>query len=415
MQNIVIEKPYQFVPPSRSNFWPALLQLFLPRYLKKEFGIFSVECRHAERLKASLAAGHGILLAPNHCRLSDPLVLGPLAKEAGCHLFAMASWHLFNQDRWTSFLMRRTGAFSVFREGLDRQAINMAVEILERAERPLVIFPEGAVSRHNDILMALMDGVAFIARSAAKKRAKPSPPGKVVVHPVAIRYFFKGHLEGTVDAALDDLEHRLTWQRQRGQPIFARLQRIGEALLTLKEVQYFGTARSGDMYDRVEALIDHLLSPLESEWNIRVAGQNVVGRVKDLRAAILPDMINASAPLEETERRRRWRQLTDIYLAQQLAAYPRDYIRADDNNPEHLLETVERFVEDLTDQVKYYGPVHTVLQVGEAIEVSPERDRKATVDPVMQGIEDQLKGMLAALAAESFGATAAVENSAKNK
>jgi len=410
MQNVVIEKPYEFVPPLRSNFWPSFLQLLLPMYLKKEFGIVSVECRNSERLKASIDAGHGVLVAPNHCRLSDPLVLGPLSKQIGSHFFAMASWHLFNQDRWTTFLVRRTGAFSVYREGLDRQAINTAVEILETAERPLVIFPEGAVSRHNDILMALMDGVAFIARTAAKKRAKLNPPGKVVVHPVAIRYFFKGHLEGTIDAALDDLEHRLTWHRRRGEPIIARLQRIGEAILTLKEVEFFGTAREGDVYDRTDALIDHLLRPLEKEWKVRNTGQNVVGRVKDLRTAILPDMINT--PMEEAERKRRWRQLKNMYLAQQLAAYPRDYVRADANIPEHVLETVERFVEDLTDEVKYYGPVHTVLQVGEAIEVSPERDRKATVDPVMQGIEEQLKSMLAALAAESAPAQPETEKTA---
>lgn len=399
MQNVVIEKPYVFVPPLKSNFWPSFLQLLLPIYLKKNFGIVSVECRNSERLKASIDAGHGVLIAPNHCRLSDPLVLGPLAKEIGRHLFAMASWHLFNQDMWTTFLVRRTGAFSVFREGLDRQAINTAVEILESAERPLVIFPEGAVSRHNDILMALMDGTSFIARTAAKRRAKLDPPGKVVVHPVAIRYFFKGHLEGTVEAALDDLENRLTWQRQRGKPIIARLQRIGEAILALKEVEYFGEAKSGDMYDRTDALIDHLLRPLEEEWKIREPASSIVSRVKDIRTALLPDMINT--PMEETERKRRWRQLKDVYLAQQLAAYPRDYVREGENIPEHVLETVERFVEDLTDEVKYFGPVHTVLQVGEAIEVSPERDRKATTDPVMQGIEEQLKAMLAALAAEA--------------
>ena len=70
------------------------------------------------------------------------------------------------------------GAFSVNREGVDRQAINMAIEILETAERPLIVFPEGAVSRTNDRLHALLDGVAFIARAAAKRRAKHVEGGK---------------------------------------------------------------------------------------------------------------------------------------------------------------------------------------------------------------------------------------------
>ena len=36
--------------------------------------------------------------------------------------------------------------------------------------------------------------VAFLARSAAKQRAAASVPGKVVVHPVFVRYFFEGDL-----------------------------------------------------------------------------------------------------------------------------------------------------------------------------------------------------------------------------
>ena len=70
------------------------------------------------------------------------------------------------------------GAFSVNREGVDRQSINVAIDLLAQAKRPLVIFPEGATSRTADYLHALLDGVAFIARAAAKKRSKQEPAGK---------------------------------------------------------------------------------------------------------------------------------------------------------------------------------------------------------------------------------------------
>ena len=30
MQNIIIDKPYEFVPPYRGNWWPWFLQLFVP-------------------------------------------------------------------------------------------------------------------------------------------------------------------------------------------------------------------------------------------------------------------------------------------------------------------------------------------------------------------------------------------------
>jgi hypothetical protein len=44
------------------------------------------------------------MLAPNHCRPCDPMVLGLLAEEARAHLYIMASWHLFMQNRFQAWL-----------------------------------------------------------------------------------------------------------------------------------------------------------------------------------------------------------------------------------------------------------------------------------------------------------------------
>ena len=177
----------------------------MKRYIRKTYDIHSVECRDVELLQGSLDAGHSVLIAPNHCRMSDPLTLNPIVKKTGRYMHAMASWHLFKQDGFSRFMLRRMGAFSVYREGIDRQAINTAVDILVEGKRFLVVFPEGAVSRHNDQLMPLMDGTSFIARTAAKRRQKTGIQGGVVVHPVAIRYFFRGDLMKTVTPVLEEL------------------------------------------------------------------------------------------------------------------------------------------------------------------------------------------------------------------
>ena len=205
MQRVVLDQPYVPVLPHRGRLWPAVLSWYVPRLLRKSYGITRVECVHAERLRASVRAGHGVVLAPNHCRDEDPLVLGTLSKAARTPFFIIASWHVFKQDRLKAFLLPRAGAFSIYREGTDRGAINTAVDILEHAERPLVIFPEGHISRTNDRLGTLMEGASLIARTAAKKRAKLTPAGKVVAHPVAIRYQFLGDVEAaaaTVGASL---------------------------------------------------------------------------------------------------------------------------------------------------------------------------------------------------------------------
>jgi len=400
MQNIVIEEPYEFVPPVCNNFWPFLIKHYVKRYIRKTYDIHSVECRNIERLQASLDAGHGVLIAPNHCRMSDPLMLNSIVKQTGHYLHAMASWHLFKQDGFSRFILRRMGAFSVHREGIDRQAINTAVDILVEAKRLLVVFPEGAISRHNDQLMPLMEGTSFIARTAAKRRQKLDTQGGVVIHPIAIRYFFQGDLMSTITPVLEEIESHFSWYPQRDRSLIPRLQQIAQALLSLKEIEYFGTARTGDFYERVDQLIEDELAKLEKEWNIKSNGEGIVTRVKNLRAEILPDMVTNSISTEE--RHRRWKQLAACYYIQQMSHYPRQYVKQTGTNVlEHILETVERFEEDFTDHLSQHGPFHVVSQVGEAIEVSPRRDRSAKTDPVMDGIRTQLTDMLAGLSAEA--------------
>jgi 1-acyl-sn-glycerol-3-phosphate acyltransferase len=391
MQNIVIAKPYRFVPPRFSPFWARIIQWYLPTYLRKSCGVTSWACVGADRLRASLKAGAGVLLASNHSRPCDPMVLGLLAREVAQPFHVMASWHLFKQSRMQSFLLPRIGGFSLYREGLDRESLKCATRILADARFPLTIFPEGFVTRNNDRLLNLMDGVAFLARAAAKQRAASPRPGKVLVHPVFIRYFFEGDLAATLTPVLQEIETRLSWQPQRQLPLRERVVKAGQALLALKEIEYLGAAQTGGVMERLPCLLDHLLTPLEQEWNGGRHESDTMTRVKRLRSAILPDLIQDD--LTEAERARRWRQLADLYFAQQLHCYSGDYL-ADDPTPERLLETVERFEEDLTDAARPHPPFHAVISVGDAIEATPARDRSADGDPIATELQRQLELML---------------------
>ncbi len=398
MQNIVFEKPYKFVPPHRGDWWPKFIRWsrFIDRYLRKHDGVTGYECRNVPKLRASLDAGHGILLAPNHCRYSDPLVLGWLTGEADCLVYAMASWHLF-QKPTMAWAIQKLGGFSVYREGIDRQAIETAINALVEAERPLVIFPEGATTRTNDHLHALLEGTAFIARTAAKKRQK-ADGGKVVVHPVALKYFFGGDIEATLTPVLEDIEKRISWYPQTQLPLLERIQNLGNALMTLKELEFFGEPRTGELATRQHDLIERLLGPLEREYlGVEKTGA-VVPRVKALRMKIMPAM--TTGELDPAERERRWRQLSEIYLSQQISSYPEGYLEALPSI-DRLLETVERFEEDLTDKVRVHGQLKVVIDVGDPIEVSPKRDRRAETDPLMAELESRLRAMMAELAAES--------------
>ena len=390
MQEVVSEQPYEFVPPYHGRLWWRFVKPALPRYLWRAWGIERTEVRGIEHLRRSLAAKHGILLAGNHPRPCDPLVVGELSRQTRTPFFAMASWHLFMNGGWQARLMQRLGAFSVFREGVDRAAVNAAIDILVSAERPLLIFPEGAVSRTNDRLNPLLEGTALIARSAAKRRHKAGG-GEVVVHPIALRYHFLGDLQTTVEPVLVEIETRLTWRPAPQMPLIERISKVGQALLTLKELEYLGRPQTGDLHERIDSLIDHLLLPLERQWFESDGSANTVARVKRLRSAIVPTL--TSDELSDIDRRHRWRQLADCYLAQQLSWYPPDYLR-DDPTPERILETVERFEEDVTDRARIHRPLSATIEVGEAIPVATQRDRQTSNDDLLETISARLTKLL---------------------
>jgi hypothetical protein len=116
-----------------------------------------------------------------------------------------------------------------------------------------------------------------------------------------------------------------------------------------------------------------------------------MARIKRLRAAIVPDIIHGE--LNEAELARRWRQLADLYVAQQLHCYSGDYL-AQAPTRERLLETVERYEEDLTDNVRPHPPLRAVISVGKAIEAASTRDRSADSDPLANELRQQLETML---------------------
>jgi hypothetical protein len=143
--------------------------------------------------------------------------------------------------------------------------------------------------------------------------------------------------------------------------------------------------------ERITNLINALLKPLEADWVNGKSDGHPIARVKRLRAALLPDLINGD--LNEAERERLWQLLDDTELAQQLNHYPPDYV-TEGCAKGRIIETVERFEEDLTGKVSVHGPVEAVVTVGDAIEVSTSRLARGESDPLMVAIEEQLQTML---------------------
>lgn len=406
MQDLIIEKPYRFVPPIKCKFmlWLTCKFNLFHFWLRRAEGICEFEVVNAEKISDSIRAQHGIVLAGNHCRNADPMAIGEVAKAADCFIYSMASWHLFNQDWFMRWAIPQLGGFSINREGVDRTALEFAINVLATAERPLVIFPEGSVSRSNDYLHPFLGGTGFIARSAARRRKKQDVNLKVVIHPIAFRYQFIGDFEEATEHSLTLLESHLEVPVKTDLPLLERIHYVASGLLAKRERSYLGHVQEGEYYDRIRKLAQNILETQEQKWKGEVQEGGFVARAKALRPLMVPDLANGLLGDEEAKERRQ--DLFDINTVQQLSYYPVNYIAPSDGHlpRERILEMLERLEEDLLDKVTIPRRYKLVLDVLDAIEVPAEKAPRNEDDPLMKEVASALQVSLNGYsqAAESY-------------
>lgn len=390
MQNLIVPKPYEFVPPRFNPLIYGALKPLLPLLLRKAYGVGSVGFSGREKLQQSLQAGHGVLLAPNHSRPADPFVIAELGNACRRPVNIMSTWHIFMENRLQRFMLQRVGIFSVHRESVDRKSLRCAEDILAKARHPLVMFPEAIVSRTNDHMNAFLRGSALVARRAALRRQAEND-GQVVIHPVFIRYTFNGDVEARTCPVLAEVETRLGWQVQKHVPLRERILKSGHALLASKEIEYHGNARHGPLSARVRQLKEEVLQDVESRWVKRVRHADTMARVKAIRMKIFPSLLDDK--LTPGKREELWHDIADLYFVQQLHCYPENYLETPDN--ERLLEIVEHYEEDLTDKVRPHFPLHAEVHVGDALVAPPERRVYPHGDPLISRLRENMEELMA--------------------
>ena len=373
MQNIIIAKPYEFVPPVRWNVLARGVSALLAALPLQGLGD-----RAAGRGESRSAAGRRSRPGEHACITAEPL--SPVRPDGGrrargggriadLHDGELASVH---GQPVPGLAPEADGAFSIYREGLDRTAVKAAIDLLAEARRPLVIFPEGIISRGNDRLAALNEGPAFIARSAAKLsgQVRTGESNAPVVRSRCGTAFSAGS--------------RRPWPRSStgsrrdspGRPgptcrLIERLRQAGNAILGLKELELVGGFREGGIHERLERLIDDILGPLED----RVEGEEA-GERRAVAGACPPRRDPPGARGRQLDRRRPREPLETARAAlpgaAALASTPAGYL-AGSPSTERILETVERLEEDLTDVATVHRPLAVTIHVGEPIEVERSR------------------------------------------
>lgn len=400
--SVVFDRPYEFVPPHRGNAWPNFIQWFrlYAIYLRRKEGVCEHELHGIEHFQNALGRNDGILLAPNHCRYADPLVLGWPAGAVGTHLHAIASWHLFNRGALDSFAIQKMGAFSLNREGSDRKSLDTAIQILADAERPLIVFPEGATYRTNDILKPLLDGVSFIARTAARRAAKQDRD--VVVLPTAIKYLCLDEVEVWATEQLSGMESHLGWAQRPDLSLVDRTTNLAAGLLALKEVEYAAPPPSGTLPERRDALIEHVLSHCESRLEITTvdgsgdAGAGDTGaRARAIRSEIASRFFGDSVDPADAELRR-LSAMAETVL--ELRAYNDEYLTPGQVTDSRIVETIQRMQESVLGRADSSMRLKVIIEFDSPIPVPVAKAPRGATDPMLVELEQRLNTMLGRLA-----------------
>jgi hypothetical protein len=348
-------EPYRFIPPHRGVFWSHVAKRAIPIRLRRAMRVLKWEFEGLDHLRDSLRQGAGVVLASNHCRWADPMVVGMLGVAVNRYLYYLASYHVFKQSRLMGWVLNRIGGFSVWREGADREAIRASARILADAERPLVVFPEGTWFRQNDRVGPLQDGLALIARQAARQSDRP-----VLIHPVGIKYWLLEDPRPELARRLGALERRLGWHPQGQLDLPDRIEKLGSALLAVKEVEHLGQAQPGTLDERVARLADACVRPLEKFYLGRESDGWVLERVRRLRQRLVRRLLEGAG--DQADRARR--ALADLVFCENLSAQSQDYLR-EHPTLERLTETVQRIEETLTDEVEVpVAPAAALVAVG---------------------------------------------------
>ena len=274
------------------------------------------------------------------------------------------------------------------RESSDTRALKRSIEILSESRHPLVIFPEGDIYHHSDRVSPFRDGAAAIALSASKRASR-----KVVVIPCSLKCFYLNDPTPSLNETLNRLEQSLHWRPRPNLPLDARVYRIAEGLLTLKEMEYMGQSHRGGLVERIGGLANYILDRLEDKQGRPRGIESIPERVRDARRSIIQQMDESDLNDEQTETLNA--DMEDLFFVIQLYSYPGDYV-SEKPVIERVAETLDKFEEDVlkADYPGVRGPRRVVVRFGMPLEIPKERGGRGAIAEWTRRIENEVQAGL---------------------
>ncbi len=309
----------------------------------REHALCDVEVRGIKFVQQAMQQDLGVLITPNHPSHADPFVLLEAADQLQTPLYFMTAWQVFAGTHAVGRrVLRQHGCFSINREGNDVRAVRQAVRILQNAETPLVIFPEGEVFHLNDWVTPFRRGAVQSAVWAADRSGR-----SVAIVPCGMKFQFIADPAPALAAMMTRLENAVGCTPSIERPLVSRIERLGEFIVTAQERELIGSPQRGPLQPRIARLIEAVLRPLEQRYQLAPLDRAPPERVKRLRHRVIRQLETPETEAAETADQTALQQdLQQLFLATQLYSYRVDYL-AGDPPIERVAETIEKLEEDV--------------------------------------------------------------------
>jgi hypothetical protein len=275
----------------------------------------------------------------------------------------------------------------------------------------LVIFPEGEISRQNDTLMPLEQGVAQMAFWALDEVNKTMSEESVYLLPIGIKYTYKETIKTGIEEALARLEQHMGIIRdpQMTSP-YARLRGVAEKLLSSLEKEYdHKPAKDLSFNDRINALRSFILKTIASFMQLQLSEKDSqLDWIRVVRNA-LDDFIYADdEKMSEYERKihdEKANKIKGFYrdlnrVVNFIAIYD-GYLR-DHLTQERFSDVLDRFEQEVFGSTTLKGARRVMIDVGRPISLREhyadyKMNKRATIAAVNDDMSSQIATMLETL------------------
>jgi len=352
--------------------------------------------------------GKHCMVCPNHSHRHDPEVMFILSCLVGEEFNFIAAREVFDWNNgWNGWFLQHMGCYSVVRGAVDRESFKMTKHLLVEGKKKLVLFPEGEISRQNDVLLPLESGAAQLSFMALDELHKTKPEEPLYILPVAIKYTYKNDLTSVLEDLIEKVETKLGIKNSGETSLYKRVRAASEVILkTLEEEYDLKSSAEADLNSRIMGLKSHILKTMADVMHVSLpATGSHLDCVRVLRNT-LDDFIYA-----DEEELPPYQKKIHEEKAEKIKAFYRDldrvvrFIAIYDGylsppiTQERMISVLELIETEIFGEAKIKGPRRVLITVGKPLNLLDhfaeyKKNKKAVIENLRSDMSEQLFAML---------------------